>query len=94
VDWEYDEGAHAFDDPNSLLAERAASALDFRKHVENSFKVLVTVLQEVRRRHLVDADVVLIVTSTDPGPRLEELAEGAVRLLNPPELFAEWRAAS
>lgn len=93
VDWEYGEGAEFYDIANNRMSEMCDSSKNFPAHVEGTFSCLVEALSELRAEGTFSDSVTLIVTSTDPGPRLEELADEAVRRLNPPSTHAAWRQA-
>ncbi len=62
-------------------------------HVEHAFMALEAALLSAREDDLVDDEVLLVVTATDPGPRLFKLMTKAAEGLNSPELFARWLAA-
>ena len=91
VDWPYGEGDHLFRRANAELVAHADASEDFSAHVEAAFAFLVDALGGLRNEGVFGDDVLLIVTSTDPGPRLQELADAAVRRLNPPRLFELWK---
>lgn len=93
VDWEYHEGSEFFDAVNAQLVIRFESSSDFALHVEESFRCLVEALKELRDERFLAAGWTLIVTSTDPGPVLEQLADDAMRVLNDAGTYAAWRRA-
>jgi len=93
VDWDYNDGVEAFDDPRTLLrANYDATTTDdlFRSHVDTSFATLVAALRELKAEGLFGDEVFLTVISTDPSAHLEMLECHAVRTLNTPELVRQW----
>ena len=93
VDWDYNDGVEAFDDPRALLVANyaAADTVDlFRFHVDTSFAALVEALRELKAEGLFRDDTFLTVISTDPSDHLEMLECHAVRSLNAPELIRQW----
>ena len=93
VDWAYDEGLAAFDAANTELARRANEASDHNAHVVEAFGCLVRALEVVKHVDSLDDDLLLIVTSTDPSSRMEQMAHDAVRRLNTVKLYEAWKDA-
>jgi hypothetical protein len=58
-------------------------------HVESSFALLVKALLESRQEGVFGRDVFLIVSSTDPGPGMDERANAAARALNDAETVSK-----
>ena len=50
-------------------------------------------LRWAKSEGLFDDNTLLIVGSSDPGPSLQRRAEKAVKPLNPPAIFLQWKAA-
>lgn len=78
---------------NAQLGRRLESSSDFALHVGESFMCLVEALKELQDERFWAVGMTLIVTSTDPGPVLEQLADGAMRALNDAGTYAGWRRA-
>jgi hypothetical protein len=93
VDWPYDEGTEAFDKPRALMvADYELRKPDgFAGHVDESYAALVEAMDFLRKETAFPSDVFVDVLSTDPSARLEQLEDRAVRLLNSPGIYAEWR---
>jgi hypothetical protein len=83
---------------NSLRAgaQEASKNGTFGKHVDTMFESLVTALDQMRptisRLTVADSDLLLLVSSTDPSPKLLGMEVEAARRLNSPKLFADWHA--
>lgn len=96
IEWPYDEGRDLFDEPYarlSALHKKARASEAFASHLESSFAALQGALLSLRKNNLVDQDVLLVVTSTDPGRWSRRRTVEAVRKLNSAELFQRWVAA-
>jgi hypothetical protein len=96
VDWMYDDGVAAFDEPRKLLvasADRATTQDLLLTHVREGFSALVSALGELKADGLFGEEVFLTVISTDPSELLERLEDGAVRALNSPGLYGRWKAS-
>jgi hypothetical protein len=99
VNWAYDDGDEAFDEANGLVqasdeaASRSADEATWSTHVTTCFESMVAALEQMRQAGLFGEDVLLVVTSTDPGSAQKRLAIAAARRLNPPTLFRDWKAA-
>lgn len=93
TEWSYNEGEDLFEEANRILAARYehASSNGFDEHVVKTFADLVAALERIRAEGVFGEEVLLIVTSTDPGPALEQLSREAAEKLNAPEVFARWR---
>jgi hypothetical protein len=76
----------------ALLSE-ASAADNFELFVGAAFGALVASLKSLRGAGIVEHDVLLVVLSTDPGPRLEELALRCVDELNSESVASTWRKA-
>jgi hypothetical protein len=95
VDWTFDEGREAFPGVTALLRHNlssAGSAEAFRVHVDTSFESATRVLEELREEGHFRGASFLWVTSTDPGPALQQLGREAARRLNSREEFDAWAA--
>jgi hypothetical protein len=95
TEWSYNEGEDLFEEANRIITARYedASSNGFEEHVVKTFGELVGALERMRAEGVFEPDVLLIVTSTDPGPALEELSREAAEKLNSAEVFARWRDA-
>lgn len=91
VDWPLDLTPHAFDLVGRELRRRYEKNPDFQSHVDNSFRLLVDVLEDVRRGRIVKDSVFLTVLSSDPDPYMNSLGEGAVERLNRGLVLERWR---
>jgi hypothetical protein len=80
VDWPYEENGSALAQANQLLSQRTLEELEAR------FSCLVSALASMRGAGLFDWQTLLIVTSTDPGPKLRKLGNEALLLLNDGDL--------
>jgi hypothetical protein len=69
------------------------AADNFELFVGTAFGALVASLKSLRGAGIVEHDVLLVVLSTDPGPRLEELALRCVDELNSESVASTWRKA-
>lgn len=102
VEWAYSEGHAGFDAVNADLARRSDAAWqqwrDGDGHDEPwpgglAFECMVRSLERLRHDGWLPDDVLLIVTTTDPGPDMEQLAADSVRRLNTAQMNAAWRHA-
>lgn len=96
VEWPYGHRTSLFDESQLAIEARYTAASDagaLGPHIEATFACLVEALRRARAQKLVGDEVLLVVTSTDPGPELEALATRGVRALNAPEQYEAWRAA-
>ncbi len=94
VEWPYGYNSNAFDEALSDVQKRYADASaddTFAKHVKDTFSTLVEALRLEKADGRFSPDVFLLVTSTDPGPRLQRLATNGAKLLNSPELFQKFK---
>jgi hypothetical protein len=92
TDWPEPPGCAAVDAVDRWLRARAAAAPDLRAHVDDSFRLLVEVLADLKRDGVFPDDVFLSVLSTDPSDHLEELEAASVSRLNGPALVQARRA--
>lgn len=96
VEWPYGHRTSLFDEAQLVIEGRYTAASDggaLTAHIEGTFACLVEALRRARAQKLVGDEVLLVVTSTDPGPELAALATRGARALNAPELYEAWRAA-
>jgi hypothetical protein len=96
VDWVYDDGVAAFDEPRKLLVASAdaATTQDLHStHVRTGFAALVAALSDLKSEGAFGDEVFLTVISTDPNELLERLEGEAVRTLNSTGLYQQWRAS-
>src|SRR5262245_31652450 len=78
VDWELAADDRLFAPAYARLVASSESASDHVAHVRCTFEALVQALLAIRSRALLPVAATLIVTSTDPGPMLQELADDAI----------------
>ncbi len=79
-------------EPSRSLQRGADNAVDFDGYVDGAFACLVSALFSLRASGDFDQSVFLIVASTDPGPHLRRLEEGAAELLNSPSVVRRRQA--
>lgn len=96
-DWKSTENESDLDASYELLSQHARHARttgSFAAHVEDSYAVLVESLLDLRRAGLIAPDCLLLVFSSDPGPRMLAREKEAVPILNSAEIAAAYLQAT
>jgi hypothetical protein len=96
-DWKSTENESDLDASYEILSQhsRHARAKDsFQAHVDDSFAVLTESLLELRQAALIAPECLLLVFSSDPGPRMAAREKEAVVRLNSTELASAYLEAA